>query len=178
MRRLMVALALAATLGLGAGVPAASAQGDPYGGFYGQGGYGAYGPAGMGGYGQSGYSAYGPAGPGGYGYGGYYGPGYTPGGAVGPLAIPGPQPYGPYGAGGYGGIPGYGGVPYGTWNAYASPVLSGVYTQTGFPTFGLFPYAAANGNVANPSPYNSYQPYAFFMGCSSTYTGSNYYVCR
>ena len=165
MRRLMVALALAATLGLGAGGPAASAQVDPYGGYYGQGG---------GFYGQGSYGGgYGPASPGGWGYGGYYGPGYAPGGPVGPLSIPGPLPYGPYGAGGYGGIPGYGGVPYGTWNAYASPVLSGMYTQTGFPTFGLFPYIAANGNVANPSPYSSYQPYAFFMCCGSTYTGIN-----
>lgn len=141
MRRLMAVLALAATLGLGAGVPAASAQMDPYGGL----GYGA---------------------------------GYWPGSPVGPLAIPGPAPYGPYGVGGYAGWPGYGGVPSGSFPYYAWPLLSGVYNATGFPSFGLFPYLALNGNVANPSPYASIQPYAFFMGCTSTYTGSNFYVCR
>jgi hypothetical protein len=158
MRRLMVALALGATL-LGAGVPAASAQWDPYGGYGYAGGYG--------------YPAYA-----GYGYGGYYGPGYTPGGPIGPLAIPGPYPQGPYGSGGYGGPSGYAGVPYGTWPYYAAPSLSGVYNQTGYPTFGLFPYLAANGNTTNPSPYLFNQPYAFFMGCTSTYSASNYYVCR
>jgi hypothetical protein len=157
MRRLMVVLALGATL-LGAGVPAASAQMDPYGGY--------------------GYAGYGNPGYAGYGYGGYYGPGYTPGGPIGPLSIPGPYPLGPYGSGGYGGVPGYAGVPYGSWPQYAAPALSGVYSQTGYPTFGLFPYLAANGNTTNPSPYQYNQPYAFFMGCTSTYSASNYYVCR
>jgi hypothetical protein len=159
MRRLMVVLALGATL-LGAGVPAASAQWDPYGGY----GYGGYG--------------YGGASSGAWPYGGYQGAGYMPGGPTGPLAIPGPYPTGPYGAGGYAGYPGYAGAPYGSWPYYASPVLSGIYNQTGFPNFGLFPYLAANGNVTNPSPYQYNQPYAFFMGCTSTYSASNYYVCR
>jgi hypothetical protein len=147
---------------------------DPYGGYSGGYGYGTYGGAGYGTYGSAGYGY----GNGGYGYGGYYGPGYAPGGPVGPLAIPGPYPSGPYGSGGYGGIPGYGGVPYGSFPYYGSPVTSGVYNATGYPTFGLFPWLAANGNTTNPSPYSSFQPYAFFMGCSSTYTASNYYVCR
>jgi len=182
MRRLMVVLALGATL-LGAGVPAASAQIDPNGG-YGAAGYGAtgYGAAGYGaaGYGAAGYGAagYGTPGNSSYGYGGYTGAGYTPGGPVGPLSNPGPYPTGPYGAGGYGGYPGYAGVPYGSWPQYAAPVLSGIYNQTGYPTFGLFPYLAANGNTSNPSPYQYNQPYAFFTGCTSTYTASNYYVCR
>jgi hypothetical protein len=169
MRRLMVVLALGATL-LGAGVPAASAQMDPYGGY----GYGSYG------YGGAGYggASYGATGSGAWPYGGYQGAGYTPGGPTGPLAIPGPYPTGPYGAGGYSGVAGYGGAPYGSWPYYASPVLSGIYNQTGFPNFGLFPYLAANGNVANTSPYQYNQPYAFFMGCTSTYSASNYYVCR
>ncbi|HEY7063103.1 MAG TPA: hypothetical protein VII06_16610 [Chloroflexota bacterium] len=166
MRRLMVVLALGATL-LGAGVPAASAQLDPYGGM-GYGGYGAYG-------GYGGYSGYGTGAP---AYGGYTGAPYAPGGAVGPLAIPGPYPVGPYGSGGYGYPQGYGGVPYGNWPYYAGPTLSGIYNATGSPTFGLFPYLAQNGNFANPSPYQYNQPYAFFMGCTSTYTASNFYVCR
>jgi hypothetical protein len=175
MRRLMVVLALGATL-LGAGVPAASAQMDPYGGYgYAGAGYGGgYGYAGAGyagaGYGSPGYAS--------YGYGGYTGPGYTPGGPIGPLSIPGQYPVGPYGSGGYGGVPGYAGVPYGSWPYYAAPSLSGQYNATGYPTFGLFPYLAQNGNTTNPSPYQSNQPYAFFMGCTSTYSSSNYYVCR
>ncbi|HZU05865.1 MAG TPA: hypothetical protein VFB73_07825 [Chloroflexota bacterium] len=87
-------------------------------------------------------------------------------------------PVAPYGYGGYGGPPGYAGFPYGAFPAYAAPVLSGVYNSTGFPTFGLFPYLALYGNVANPSPYFAYIPFAPFFGCTSTYTGSNYYVCR
>ncbi len=166
MRRLIVFLALAAVPVLGGVAPTGSAQYyDPYGGMA------PYGGAYAGGYG----GAYGGSG---WGYGGYTGAPYAPGGAVGPLSLPGPLPYGPYGAGGYAGVAGYGGAPYGSFPYYGSPVLSGVYNATGYPTFGLFPYLAANGNTTNPSNYTSYQPYAFFMGCGSTYTGSNYYVCR
>ena len=109
--------------------------------------------------------------------GGYPGPG--PYGYAGPA---GPSPFGaavgPYGYGGYGGLPGYGGAPYGGFAAYNAPVLSGAYTATGSPTFGYFPYYALGGNVANPSPFGYYNPYAMFLGCSSTYTASNFYVCR
>jgi hypothetical protein len=168
MRRLVVVLALGAALGLGAGAPAVSAQMvDPYAGAYPMGGapmagYGAYG---------AGYGA--PLG----GYAGYGAPtlGY---GTYGTAAGYGGYPLGPYGSGGYGGPPGYGGTPYGSWPGYASQVLTGAYTATGYPTFGYFPYSALNGNTTNPSPYGYYNPYAFFLGCSSTYSASNFYVCR
>ena len=137
MRRSIVALALGATLVLGVGVPAASAQYVPYGGYPYYGGY-----PGLGCltycYPYAGYGSYRAP------YGGYA------------------LPYGGYGA---------------VW-PYASPVLSGLYNATGAPTFGVFPYLALAGNFANPSPYGYYQPYAFFLGCSPTYTASNYYVCR
>ena len=85
---------------------------------------------------------------------------------------------GPYGAGGYSGVAGYGGAPYGGFVNYASPLLSGAYSATGYPTFGYFPYSALAGNTTNPSPYGYYQPYASFLGCTNTYTASNFYVCR
>ncbi len=152
MRRLMVVLALGAALGLGAGAPAASAQMgyDPYAGGYGYG-----------------YAAGTP-----YGYAGGAPYAFNPAFPIGPYAA------GPYGAGGYGGLPGYGGVPYGTFAAYASPLATGAYSPTGYPTFGAFPYYALNGNTTNPSPYGYYNPYAMFFGCTSTYTASNFYVCR
>ena len=162
MRRLVVVLALGAVLGLGAGVPAASAQTVGYPG-YGYSGYAGYG----GDPGVSGLAYPGAS----YGYaGGYSG--------VGPLAIPGPYPSGPYGAGGYGGVPGYAGVPYGSFPAYAAPIVSGLYNATGYPTFGLFPYQAQSGGVANSGAYSYNNPYAFFLGCTSTYTASSFYVCH
>lgn len=99
-------------------------------------------------------------------------------------------PYGGYPY--YGGYPGLGypgywapyggfGLPYGGYGAvwpYAAPILSGAYNATGAPTFGVFPYLALAGNFATAAPYGYYQPYAFFLGCSPTYTASNYYVCR
>jgi hypothetical protein len=204
MRRLVAALALGAALGLSAGAPAATAQyydpnagmsGYPGTGYpatgYATGGYvdpsmmygGAYG-GGMYGspYGGAYGSPYGGMYGGAYGgmYGGYPGMGYGAPGYSSPAA--------PFGyIGGYPGVtspytysqfPGYGPVPGGGFGQYASPIGSGVYNQTGYPTFGAFPYLALYGNVANPSLYNSYQPYAFFMGCSSTYSQSNFYVCR
>ena len=48
----------------------------------------------------------------------------------------------------------------------------------GYPTFGYFPYSALAGNTTNPSPYGYYNPYAMFLGCTNTYTASNFYVCR
>ncbi|HLI29303.1 MAG TPA: hypothetical protein VKZ60_19720 [Chloroflexota bacterium] len=99
--------------------------------------------------------------------------------------------YLPYGGYPYYGYPGlgysywapYGGyaLPYGGYGAvwpYAAPILSGAYNATGAPTFGVFPYLALAGNFATAAPFGYYQPYAFFLGCSPTYTASNYYVCR
>jgi hypothetical protein len=184
MRRLLAVLALAAAVGVGAEASVVSAQMpyDPYGssGYSGVnlGGYpgynGAY-PGSMGAYpGYAGsYAAYPGASPYGMSTMGY--PGYS---SVGPLAIPGPYPQGPYTSGGYSGVPGYGGVPYGSFTSYAGPILSGSYNATGFPTFGLFPWYAQGGGVSNPTAYSSFSPYALFLGCSSTYSGSNYYVCR
>jgi len=199
MRRLVAALALGAALGLSAGAPAATAQYyDPNAGMsgypgmgypatgYGMGGYvdpsmsygGAYGGMYGGGYGGMYGGAYGGM------YGGYPGMGYGYGtGGYGYSS-----PATPFGSiGGYPGVtspytysqfPGYGPVPGGGFGIYASPIGSGYYNQTGYPTFGAFPYLALTGNVANPSVYNSYQPYAFFMGCTSTYSQSSFYVCR
>ena len=76
------------------------------------------------------------------------------------------------------GVGGYGGGPYGGFTNYASPLLSGAYSATGYPTFGYFPYSALAGNTTNPSPYGYYNPYAMFLGCTNTYTASNFYVCR
>ena len=182
MRRLLIVAALGAALALGT-APGASAQVgyDPYGGMAGYAGTGFGAGAGYPAFGYDPYGGLAGYGATGFGLGGYPGVGYTgaaPLALPGPLAIPGPQPYGPYGSGGYGGYPGYGGTPYGTWPGYAAPVLTGVYNPTGFPTFGLFPYLAQTQQVANSSPYYSYNPYAIFFGCSATYTGSSYYVCR
>lgn len=163
MRRLLVVLALGAALGLSAGVPTASAQ---YPGYPSQ-SYGTYGP-GYGGY--AGTAAY-PGYAGGYAAAGGY-PGYA--GGYGSLAgAPGVGGY-PYPSSSYA----YSGIPYGGFAQYAGPIATGLYNPTGYPTFGAFPYLAQYTNTTNPSLYSSYQPYAFFLGCSSTYSGSSFYVCR
>jgi hypothetical protein len=110
----------------------------------------------------------------GYGYATGYTPGIYPGYGLGPY------PSGPYGSGGgYVAPPGYGGSPYGGYPGYVSQVATGLYNQTGSPTFGFFPYLQQLGSVAGGgSPYSYYSPYAFFLGCTNTYSGSAYYVCR